>query len=59
MAGAEFVRKFYFRLRKLLRADAFVDMYRDFVPNVHYSANTFKIVNLHYINYSGCTIKKQ
>ena len=59
MAGAEFFRKFYFNVCKLLRADAFVDMYHVFVPNVHYSGNTLKIVNLHYINYSGCAIKKQ
>ena len=59
MAGAEFFRKFYFNVCKLPRADGFVDMYHVFVPNVHYSANTLKIVNLHYINYSGCAIKKQ
>ena len=53
MAGAEFVRTFYFSVCRLLRAGAFVDMYRDFVPNVHYSASTLKILNLHYINYSG------
>ena len=53
MAGAEFVRKFYFSVCRLLRAGAFVDMYRDCVANVHYSASTLKIVNLHYISYSG------
>ena len=59
MAGAEFVRKFYFRVCRFLRADSFVGTDRDFVPNVHYSANMLKTVNLHYINYSGYTIKKQ
>ena len=39
MAGAEFVRKFYFGVCKLLRADAFVYMYCVFLSNVHYSTN--------------------
>ena len=45
--GAELVRKFCLDMCKLLSADAFVDMYREFAPNVHYSANTLKIVNSH------------
>lgn len=54
--AVEIVRKFYFS--KMLSADAFVDMLRDFVPNVHYSVNALSIVDSHYINYSASIIKK-
>ena len=56
--AVEIVRKFYFSKCKMLSADAFVDMLRDFVPNVHYSVNALSIVDSHYINYSTSIIKK-
>ena len=43
---------------KLLRADVFVDMFRNLMPNVHYSVDTLRIVNWDCINYSGSIIKK-
>lgn len=56
--AVEIVRKFYSSKCKMLSADAFVDMLRGFVPNVHYSVDALKIVDSHYINYSTSIIKK-
>ena len=41
----QFVKSFYFDACKLLNADAFVYMYEKFEPNVHYYANTLKVIN--------------
>lgn len=49
-AGVQFVKKIYFDVCKLLRADAFVDMYKRFEANVHYSASTLKIINKHILD---------
>ena len=51
------VWKFNFNF-KLLRADAFVDMFRELMRNAHYSVDTLKTVNSHCINYSGNFIEK-
>ena len=47
----KFVKIFYFDACKLLKANAFVYMYEKFEPNVHYCANTLKIVNKPYLDY--------
>ena len=41
----QFVKSFYFDACKLLNTDAFVYMCEKFEPNVHYYANTLKIIN--------------
>ena len=48
-----FIRCFYFDMCKLLRPCGFFHMYEDFVPNVDYSDETFKIINKPYLEY--CT----
>ena len=57
-SGANFICGFYFDMCKLLRADDFVYMYEDFVPNVDYSTETFKIVNKPYLEYYSKTFNK-
>ena len=57
--GADFIRRFIFSVCKLLRADTFVEMFRDSMRYVHYSVDTLKIVNWHCINYSSSIIEKQ
>ena len=47
----QFVKSFYFDEYKLLNADAFIFIYQKFKPNVHYCANTLKIVNKLYFDY--------
>ena len=47
-SGANFIRGFYFDICKLLRAGTFVYMYENFVLNVDYFAETFKIINKPY-----------
>ena len=42
---AQFVKNFYFDMCKMLKANVFVYMYDKFEPNIHYSADTLKIVN--------------
>ena len=59
MVCVEFVSNFYFDMCKLLRADALVEIFREFEPNVHYSVDSLRIVNSHYINYSGDILRKK
>ena len=49
--SVQFVKSFSFDSCKLLKANAFVYMYEKFESNVHYCANTLKIVNKHYLDY--------
>ena len=46
-----FLKGFYFDVYKLLNANAFVYMYNKLKPNVHYNANTLKIVSEPYLDY--------
>ena len=50
-SSVQFVKSFSFDSCKLLKANAFVYMYEKFESNVHYCANTLKIVNKHYLDY--------
>ena len=59
MVCVEFVSNFYFDMCKLLRADALFEIFREFEPNVHYSVDSLRIVNSHYINYSGDILRKK
>ena len=48
---ANFIRCFYFDICELLRPSGFLHIYENFVPNVDYSAETFKILNKSYLEY--------
>ena len=49
---------FYFDMCKLLRADTFVCMCEKCLPNVAYSAETFKIINKPYLEYCSKKFNK-
>ena len=48
---AQFEKNFYLDVCKMLKANVFVYMYDKFEPNVHYPADTLKIVNKLYLGY--------
>ena len=50
-SGANFIRGFHFDMYKLLRGKTFVYMYENFVSNVDYFAETFKIINKLYLEH--------